>query len=141
MRVTHAGNPYEWRPFKGYGAGNISDLPLDSALGGFGDGINDGYLVRGESSFSNMNVLVPINLYTVHAIASDFGFTPIGTPPGIRMVHMRNIDPKATFSVGDITYRVFPAISKQSGTTMPAGLGNWRTYESSYYVGYAYPEM
>lgn len=135
-----ADNASQWRKFYGFQTGTITSLPSDSVIGGFGDGVNDGYVARGESPFAGINPLVPISLYSVKPITSDISFVPIGRPPGVRLVNMRNLDPGASINVGGVQWRVFPSFAKNESQTMPAGLGNWRSYESSYYVGYAFRE-
>lgn len=133
MHIAHADNPVPWRTFQG--------ATLDNAvLGGFGDGINDGYLARGESPFAGVNPLVPVNLYAVRDLSGTDHYVPVGRPPGVRHVHMKNFDPGAQAAIGGVNWRVFPALAKNASEDMPAGNGNWREYETSYYVGYAYPE-
>lgn len=142
VNVSHADNANQWRKFRGYGTGMITSLPDDCVLGGFGDAANDGYLANGEINFYGVNPLIPINLYAVKPVTSDKNFVPIGSPAGVRLVNMKNLDPGAQINVGGRNWRVFPAMAKNESTTMPrdSSHGNWRSYESSYYVGYAYPE-
>lgn len=140
VRVNHADNPNEWRKFIGYQTGSITSLPSDAVIGGYGDSVNDGFLARAESPFAGVNPLVSINLFAVKPITGDVSFVPIGRPPGVRLVNMKNLDPGASIAVGGVNWRVFPAMAKNDSQTMPPGLGNWRSYESSYYVGYAYRE-
>lgn len=140
VRVDHADNPNPWRKFLGYQTGTITSLPSDAVIGGLGDSVNDGFAARGESPFAGINPLISLNLFAVKPITSDISFVPLGRPPGIRLVNIKNIDPGASMTIGGVTWRVFPAMSKNDSQTMPAGLGNWRSYESSYYFGYALRE-
>lgn len=136
----HADNADNWRTFKGSETAAVSDVPDDCALGGFGDGINDGFLARGEAPFNGVNMLVPINLYAAKPITSEKGFIPVGYPPGVRMVHMKNLPVGASIDVGGVQWRVFPALKKSSETLIEAGSNDWSIDETSYYVGYAYKE-
>lgn len=142
VRVTHADNPNEWRKFLGFSTGTITSFPANSALGGFRDALNDGYLANGECNFAGSNPLVPMNLYCPKAVTGNMNFVPIGRPPAIRLVNMRNLEPGASIAIGGVNWRVFPAMRKATQLTMPnaSSNGNWRTYETSYYVGYAYKE-
>lgn len=140
VRVTHADNANEWRKFLGYNTGSVTSLPANCVLGGYGDAVNDGYVARGEVPYAGINALVSINLYNAKPITSEMSLIPIGRPPGIRHVNMRNLGPGDSINVGGVQWRVFPAMAKSSETAMPPGLGNWRSYETSYYNGYAYRE-
>ena len=140
VRVTHADNPAEWRKFRGFNIGSVTSLPSDAVIGGFGDSVCDGFLARGESPFAGINPLVSANLFAVKPITGDISFVPLGRPPGIQLVNLRNLDVGSSFEVGGVQWRVFPAMAKNDSQTMPQGLGFWRSYESSYYVGYAYRE-
>lgn len=140
VHVNHADNATPWRVFYGSPASPINGLSDGIVLGGFGDAINDGYLARGESPFAAVNMLVSPNLYITQPVTNSKAFVPIGRPPGVRMVNMKNLDPGSQISVGGNNWRVFPAWAKSPEKTMPNGNGNWRQYESSYYVGYAYRE-
>lgn len=142
VRVIHADNAHEWRMF--YTQTAITQTPLDEfigdeAMGGFNDAINDGFLTRGRSSFTGINILVPINLYAAEAIVNDTSFVPLGRPPGVRMVHMQDLEPGTEIVVGNETWRVFPAARKTSAHATVPSVG-WPVAETSVYIGYAYLE-
>lgn len=140
VHIDHASNPtYPWRIFRGNG-GALTSMPANTVLGGYFDSINDGYVARGSSPFAGVNVLSPINLYASRPISGGMDFVPIGRPPGVRHVHMEALDPGASFNIGGTVWRVFPAMAKNSDPVQPKGNGNWRVYESSWWLGYAYPE-
>lgn len=142
VHIDHADNPDPWRKFRGQNTGGITSLPSDAVLGGANDGINDGYLANGESNFAGLNPLISINLYAVKPITGDCSFIPIGRPAGVRLVNMRNLDPGDSIEIASTTWRVFPGMAKSAEVDMPrdASHGNWRTFETSHYIGYAYPE-
>lgn len=143
VNVNHADNPNTWRKFVGVNGSSITLLPNDTVMGGINDGVNDGFYARGEAPFIGANLLVPLNLYTVKPITGDVSFIPIGRPPGVRGVHMANIDPGSSIEVGMVNWRVFPAFAKSELTDMPGGIagsGYWRTAETSHMIGYAYRE-
>lgn len=143
VRIIHADNSDEWRQFRQTTVNSSS--PMDEyagneVIGGFNDGPNDGFVMRGKSPFAGSNQLVPINLYAPESISGDTSFRPIGRPPGVRMVNMEDLEPGAQIVVGNETWRVFPDASKNSAITITQGANNFPTYESSYYLGYAYLE-
>lgn len=142
VRIVHADNATPWRRFK---PGNLNtSSPLDEftgdeVIGGFGDAVNDGYLTRARSAFNGRNPLVPINLYSMEPIVNDVSLVPIGRPPGVRMVHMQDLEPGAEIVVGNETWRVFPVMTKSAALFVTA-TQSWPTNESSVYVGLAYLE-
>ncbi len=142
VRVIHAGNSREWRPFVSprNSVSPLDEFTADHCIGGFGDAINDGYVIRGKSAFAGANILVPINLYAPEPITGDVSLVPLGRPPGVRMVNMQDLEPGASIVVGNETWRVFPALSKRTDIVSVVGGGNWPTFETSYYLGYAYLE-
>jgi len=145
-RIIHADNPTEWRRFD---APLGTSTPLDEYTnqqinGGFQDGFNDGWVMDGKAAFAGVNILVPINLYAPIPISgnTDVSFVPLGRLPGVRMVNMQDLEPGQQIEVGNETWRVFPHTTKRDETTQLNGVGgvNWPTYETSYYLGYAYLE-
>lgn len=140
VRVVHDNNPTTWRKF--FGTDNFNPMGnFDNAtvLGGYGDDVNDGYLARGRSTFSGAQILVPINLYATMPVTGDTTFVPLGHPAGVRLVHMQDIDPGQAITVGGVTWRCFPATRKSTATSVSKSAGGWASDESSYFVGYAYP--
>ena len=140
--INHADNANKWRVFSSTTSGTIGNdaLPTFDALGvigGFRDGWNDGYLARAKSSYSGAGILVPINLYVPEPITGDVRFIPIGHPAGVRLVHMQNLEPGQEITVGDETWKVFPAFSKQSYEAAAKGT-YYAAAETSYHVGYAF---
>ena len=145
MRCEHANNPQPYRKFNDQYSGvtPLSAMPSDCIIGGFRDSINEGYLARVESSYAGANILVPINLYATEPITSDTLFVPLGHPAGIRTVHMQDVEPGAQIDIAGDNWRCFPASAKYDFVTAvngPSGQGFWPTQQTSYYVGYAYPE-
>lgn len=145
LRAVHANNPTPWREFYTTTSlgptspnGVFSTFDSVGAIGGFGDDINDGYLACAKATFSNAQILVPVNLYAPQIITGDTRFAPLGYPAGVRMVHMEDIDPGFSFTIGAQTWQCFPAFRKSTLTTV-AGTVGWAAEESSYWVGYAYP--
>lgn len=142
VNINHADNPNQWRKFLGHSSLTKTNFPADAVMGGFMDGINDGYLANGQMNFAGTSALTPINLYAIKPVTGDVNFVPIGNPPGVRLVNMQNFDPGVQVSIGGVNWRVFPQAAKRVEQTMPpaSSNGNWRQYETSYYVGYAYRE-
>lgn len=147
VRVIEAGNTgSQWRRFEGPTAGStpFDEYTEQQVIGGFQDSFNDGWVMDGKAAFAGMNILVPINLYCPMSISggTDTSFVPIGRPPGVRMVNMKDLEPGAQIEVGNETWRVFPHCSKRDEINVPSGVGavNWNTFESSYYLGYAFLE-
>lgn len=130
-----------WRKFFGTDASNpMGQFDDATVLGGFGDDINDGYLARGRSTFAGSQILVPVNLYATVPVTGDTTFMPLGHPAGVRLVHMQDIDPGQSIAIGGVTWRCFPATRKSVATTVGKSTSGWAADESSYFVGYAYPD-
>lgn len=147
VMVNHPDNPYPWRYF-------WNDRPSyddyhesfysDSALGGFRDAINDGYVARGKSSVANANPLVPIELLVSRRVTDDVMFKPIGRPAGVRMLNLDGLETYSQMTLGTDTWHCFPAIAKKNFTDAPRAVANnsggWRKEQTSYHLGYAYKE-
>lgn len=145
VRINHPDNPNAYRTFR---SGNVSYVgwgntpyPVTGVIGGFRDGVNDGYLARANVSYAGSVILVPINLYVG---AEGNWLIPIGRPAGVRMVNMRNIEPGASITIANDTWRCFPMFRKTDYSNGPPLVisNNWRVIaeESSYVIGYAYLE-
>lgn len=142
VRVEHANNPTTWRKFD---TTKDTTTPMDSfdntgVLGGFTDDVNDGFLARGKAPFAGAQILVPLNLYAPMPITDDTRFVPLGYPAGVRTVNMEDLTPNSTFLIGSQTWRCFPAMRKSSATSVVKDADGWADDESSYWVGYAYPQ-
>ena len=141
VRAVHANNPTPWRKFYTSTAVTpLTSLDNTGAIGGFTDDVNDGYLARGKAAYAGVQILVPINLYAPVPITGDTLFAPLGYPAGIRMVNMQDIDPNYTFLIGSQTWRCFPVFTKSSAQSVSKDPDGWADAESSYWVGYAYPQ-
>lgn len=141
VHFLHASNPSPWRSFGNPNHGILGAIPDTEAYGGFLDDVNDGFIQSGKSPFGGINILVPANLYAVRNPGASVGFAPIGRPAGVRMVNMQDLEPGGQIVVGATNWRVFPAYSKNSSLYQGSpSAGTYPTFESSYYVGYAYPE-
>jgi hypothetical protein len=142
VRVSHLNNATLWRQFdEDVDNLNLASEYLDTtAFGGYGDGVNDGYVMHGQSPFLGANILIPIDLVAPRFPGANPHMSPLGRPAGVRMVNMRDLEPGAQIVVGAQNWRVFSAHSKQSFDTPVYGVGNYPITETSYYVGYAYPE-
>lgn len=137
VRVTHADNPSARRRFRQLvGDIDTNSMTADAVIGGFKDDINDGYLMRGESSYSGAAILVPVNLY---AVRPSSRISPLGRVAGVRMVRMDDIEPEATIIVGGEQWYVVPMFRKNvlnEGISFPAY--GYPTDETSYLIGMAY---
>jgi len=139
VRLAHADSSTNFRSFRApTNSTALTGFTQDNVIGGFGDAINDGYLARGRSPFAGVQPLVPINLYAPIPIIGDTSFRPIGHMSGVRLVNMADIAEGAVIEIGGESWRCYPALRRSLATTMPPGTGNWRQYETSYMVGYAY---
>lgn len=145
VRIVHEDNPDTYRRFARFsstlqpGAGENFDVR--TVMGGFKDGINDGYLARSRSSHLGGAVMVPINLY---APRPGNNLSPIGRPAGVRMLDISDIAPGTSIEVGGLHWRVFPAFRKTSYTEgppmHPGPPQRANIEESSFTIGYAYLE-
>lgn len=136
VRVTHADNPSAKRVFRQI-VGDIetNSMTLTAAIGGFKDDINDGYLMRGESSYSGAAILVPFNLY---AVRPSSRISAIGRVAGVRMVRMDDIEPEVTITVGGEQWYVVPMFRKSANEGISFPAYGYPTDETSYLIGMAY---
>lgn len=142
VRVEHVDNPIPWRRFFGaIDASPMSGLPEDAVIGGFGDDANDGFVARARALFAGLSLLVPINLYAVKKEGTFTTFVPLGHAAGVRLVNMADLTPGQEIVVGGYLWRVYPSHARRTEKTMPkisvTGV-QYRQYESSHLVGYAY---
>ena len=145
VHVDHASNSSKWRRFRmGTNGVNLlppTSLPGSTALGGFQDGINNGYLARSRSSYAGATVLVPINLYAVIDPGVNWGLVPLGKPAGVRQIRMDDVLPGNLIEVGNDIWRCFPLYARNSSSNVFGPPGpQWPTSESSGLFGYAYLE-
>ena len=134
--LSHADSSTDFRAFDGPDTIQaLSGFTQGQVIGGFGDGVNDGYLARGRSPFSGVNPLIPINLYAPIPLVGDTSFRPIGHPAGVRMVHMQDLAVGARVEIAGEYWRCYPAISRDLETVYPSG-----GKQTSYMIGYAYFE-
>ena len=141
VRVDHASNATKWRRFATPTSVQAAlTMTTDTALGGFQDDINSGYLARGKSTYAGTNILVPMTLYAVKQGGNPPILAPIGAPAGVRMIHIQDIDPGAEFIVGTKTWKAFAAFRKNASTFSTVKPAGWNTDETSLWVGYAYPK-
>jgi hypothetical protein len=139
--ARHAGNPTPFRRFRATTSlSPITAFTNGDAIGGFGDDVNDGYMVRGRSPFAGLNLLSPINLFAPEPILGECSFRPLGTPAGVRLVNMRDLAVGARIEIAGEYWRCYPATRRSTDTTMPVGTGNYLSRETSFMVGYAYYE-
>lgn len=115
-----------------------SNLAPNSVVGGFGDTVNDQQVGRGQNTYAGVQIFNPINL---HLVRGNNHISPIGAPPGVRLVNISNIPVGGTINVGGKNWRCFPQF-KKGGTSIPASDGPTTLMynETSYIVGYAYLE-
>ena len=141
LHLVHADALNPWRHFyatsRWLSTGPINTYPDTSVMGGFKDGVLDGLLARGKSTWAGASILVPINLYAPRGSGADAFFVPLGRVSGIRMIRMDGLDPAQNILVGNKTWKVFPAIRKSESQTVSRGTW-WGATESSYLIGYAY---
>lgn len=140
VRLAHADLGGEIvAPFRAAtGSSSATNLTANTVFGGFRDNINDQQIARSQNTFAGVQVLVPINLYLAR---SANRVSPIGIPPGVRMVNMQNVGADTVISVGGKQWRCFPHF-KRGGVEVPPGPSpeNNMQGESSYIIGYAYLE-
>lgn len=148
IHVDHADNANKWRHFRR--AGIISStMDLQStfnaaeAIGGFSDSLNDGYVSKGKNPSAGANILVPINLCAPSPVTGDMRFIPLGSPAGVRMMHIEELEAQAVSEVGGETWYSFAAHRKSAGTSIISPQPTVSSYryphiECSYYLGYAY---
>lgn len=143
MHLDAVDNPVPWRVFQTPTSNQpFASFNSDDIIGGFGDGINDGYMARGNSSYASASILSNINLYAAEPITNDTLFIPVGSPVGVRHVNMENLEPGQLIDIAGTNWRVFPAASKSNLTAMTSSpaVGYYRDFETSFYVGLAYLE-
>lgn len=142
VHVQHADNAIPWLRFRGgFGTQPLLAIPEGSALGGYNDAINDGYIARARSQFGGQQQLTPINLFHVVVIPGDVVPTPIGRPAGVRLVNMQDLQPEAEIIVGGMLFKVFPACARRFETVSPKANpsgSQFAEYETTHWVGYAY---
>lgn len=146
VEVNAAENAVPWRKFfnnkRQGGSGNSIGIATGAeAFGGFGDGINDPYVAKGQNRIAGAVVLSPINLYISRMITGNWRLRGIGRPAGVRMVNIKEMEPQASFSIADDNFYSFAARSKNNSIWQPRP-GNdgrrYRLWESTYFLGYAY---
>lgn len=142
LKAAHASNPTPWRRFYcgSWAYPYYGTFDGSEAIGGFCDDVNDGYVARGRSAFSGVQILVPINLYAAMPVTGDTLFAPLGHPAGVRMVNLTDIEPGADILIGSQTWKCFPAFTKGGASVTQGSGGGWGVAETSSVVGYAYPK-
>lgn len=143
VHINHVNNANPWRQFRATGTYNgLEDFTGLEVFGGYMDGPNCGYLSTGMSPFLGGNILVPINLYMPMNPGATAYFAPLGRTPGVRMINMEDIEPGAQIDVGGNNWRCFPAARKSALTAANynGSVIDYPIEETSYYIGYAYPE-
>lgn len=139
--ARHAGNPTPFRRFRATTSSSpVTAFTNGDVLGGFGDDVNDGYVARGRSPFAGLNLLSPINLFAPEPLLGECSFRPLGCPAGVRLVNMRDLAVGARIEIAGEYWRCYPATRRSTETTMPPGVGNYLSRETSFMVGYAYFE-
>ena len=158
VRIIHPNNPYPIRRFSAWNVvqNDNNNYPIGPpeafngvtpawaafAMGGLGDGPNDPLMEMAHGEVSNAQIMVPINLYMTEASGR---YVPLGSPPGIRYVNMRDLAPEQSVAIGSEAWRAFPEICRSDASVGWAsrytgdGLGV-RRRQTSQYIGYAYPE-
>lgn len=142
VHIDHADNTSPWRinrmPF--VNVNSQSAITDNMVVGGYGDSINDSLLARARNTYAGAALLIPVNLFATRLSGADVLFSPIGHPAGIRMVNVEDIQPFTLIEVGNVSWRVFPAISRRIETSFGNGGAGWIVDETSFNIGYAYPE-
>jgi len=97
------------------GSYSISSYPDDAsayaaAYGGFKDHANGGLVSQGTPLHNGITPMTPILL------TADFDLngnrTPIGSPPGVRMVNITDYNPEDVVTFGADQYQLFPLANK-----------------------------
>jgi hypothetical protein len=141
VHIDHPNAPTPWLVNRIPSTGNVMTAFTNAmVLGGFKDGYNDPFVARGQSSYAGAAILTPVNMFTAQPISGDCRFIPLGAPYNARLVNMRNLSPGQTVDIAGELWKCFPAMTKRTETTMPLGGGNYRQYETSFEIGYAYRE-
>lgn len=147
VHIEHADNTATWRYFRTVDVVLSTFRPDDmydgaEAIGGFGDSYNDMFVARGVNALAGASILSPINLFTTLPVTDDVRYIPIGRPAGVRLINIAGLDPEAVTTIGDETWRSFAALSKRTERSMVSWDGStsarYRSYETSYNLGYAY---
>lgn len=139
--VRHAGNPTPFRRFRATTSlSPVTAFTSSDVIGGFGDDVNDGYMVRGRSPFAGVNMLTPINLFAPEPIIGECSFRPLGIPTGVRLVNMQDLPAGARIEIAGEFWRCYPALRRTFDTSIPPGTGNYPSRDTSFMVGYAYFE-
>ena len=133
VHAQHSNNPTPWRQFRTEGR-NFTEA---TALGGFKDGINDGPVAIGGSTYSGTSLLVPINLY-VPMNPADYRLVAIGYPAGVRLMNVQFIEPEAEIVLGTDTWKSFPVWRKTNVTNYTWPFNRHPEDQTSYFVGHAY---
>jgi hypothetical protein len=117
-------------------------------IGGFGDSINTGYMNAGKSPYAGAQILTPVNLYVGKRATGVQYFQAVGRAAGVRLVHMEDLDPGSTITIGSSTWRVFPLFRKSAAPSVP--IKGYATVSTPYcfpsdntslYAGMAYEEV
>jgi hypothetical protein len=142
VHIDHADNTSPWRMNRTANVNVFANTSMtdNMVIGGYGDSINDSLLARARNTYAGAALLIPINLFATRLSGADVLFSPIGHPAGVRMVNVEDIQPFTLISVGNVSWRVFPAISRRIETLFNNGTGGWIIDETSFNIGYAYPQ-
>lgn len=116
---------------------SYGDLTPNAVFGGFKNNINDQQVARAQSTFAGIKLFTPINLYLSRA--SNM-VTPIGMPPGVRLINMTDIGPATEIVVANKNWRCFPQFKKGDEYAGGGGSGTNMLNETSWMVGLAYVE-
>lgn len=148
--VNHAEQATPWCKFANMSPASTADFDHEFSLnpdavvvGGYLDSVNSGYMNAAKSPYSGAQILVPVNLYLGKRVAGTQYFRHIGHPPGVRLVHMEDLEPEQQVTIGSSTWIVFPVFSKRSDaamnhTTILAASNRFPAYNTSHLVGMAY---
>lgn len=144
VNVVSPDNAVPFRNFMDLGAsvnGVNSATNGTQVLGGFGDGLNDVFVAKGQNSIAGAAVLTPVNLVIDRFGQQGVNYVPIGNPAGVRLINIENMEAQGQALIGTETWHTFAAIRKRNTTRItyePGSNTSWPIEESSGQLGYAY---
>lgn len=145
VHYDHASNLTPWRSFSSEWGGNPNPLEIfetddTTVFGGLSDGINDYLLVHSSAPYAGLVPLITMNLFAPEHSTGEIYYRPLGYPPNVFGISVKNYNSGDEVTLAGITYKIFPAMRKGDDWYLYSGNGDYVTQENSYTLGYAYPK-